>query len=268
MNKNVCMIIILMGLLVGSHFLFRDNTIIEGNTTQGEVTNSTNDETTNDETTNDETTNDETTCKAVVDNSIHNGLCDKQSYKNSDVNSGCSVYTGKNDGDIQCYANCCDLKSEQDLDNNKRFASFQKEVHGCQDARNYSDSLVCKAIDNLAESRLANNTLSEESSVSDFNPDVDETTQVDNNGETLATQNNTNASETNSSSTNANAQCSTETTPDRASSYTREANVSTGFFTSRPSGWPFASNSSSYDNHLTGCNCPPCDKYKNPGQVL
>ncbi len=259
MNKSIFILGIIFAIAIGAQVLFRENAIIEGNTTQSDSETATEAETTP---TSDEPL-DISGCKAVVDNSIHNGLCDKQSYKNSEFNTGCAVYTGKNDGDIQCYADCCDLKTEQDLDNNKRFASFQKEVHGCQDAQNYADSLVCKAIDNLAESRLANSTLPENSSVSDFNPDVDETTPLENDGEVLDTQNNTN-----STTSSTNAQCRVGSAPDRASSHTREANVTTGFFTARPSGWPFPGNTYAYDNHLTGCNCPPCDKYKNPQQVL
>ena len=262
MNKNFYILLIIFAVSVGAQILFRENKIVEGNTTISETPVEENQESED----NQQPPSDEpepNSCKAVVDNSVHSGLCNKQSYKNSEFNTGCAVYTGKNDGDIECYADCCDLKTEQDLDNNKRFAAFQKEIHGCQDAQNYADSLVCKAIDNLAESRRANTTLPEESSVSDFNPDVDESTPVENDGEVLSTQNQTEAT-----TSCTNAECRAESSPDRASSLTREANVTTGFFTSRPSGWPFAGNSYAYDNHLTGCNCPPCSEYKNPNQVL
>ena len=184
-------------------------------------------------------------CKASGQAGNFDEDCKQKSYMNNDFSSNCAVYGGSTAGDVQCKPVCCTGKSTGQLSQNLKYADFKKQVDNCKEAE-HENELVCRALDRLAESRATNMVLREKQAAEhiatyDTNPDNAQTSTVI-----------------------SNTQCQ----PDRASAFTREANVGTGFFNNRPREWPFPRNSNNYDNHLTGCNCPPCDKYKDPNQTL
>ena len=239
------------------HFVLRKN-VREGyetaENTEGENTSNEETETTgaeespetNEVTASPTTTAESEECKAAGEAGNFDDDCNAKSYVNDDFSSKCAVYGGKTTGDVECRTSCCGNKSSSKLQENLDYSEFKKQVDQCQDAEN-ENSRVCRAIDSLAESRATNMVLREKEEAAEDYQGYE-----------------TNPNNAQTSTVNTNTQCK----PDRASAYTRECNVTTGFFTDRPSGWPFPKNSNNYENHLTGCNCPPCKKYENPRQVL
>lgn len=237
-----------------AHFLLRKNILREGNQNQSDE--STSEQEQNEEQSNEEQqevteeSSEETNepveeCKAFGEAGNFDEDCKAKSYLNNDFSTNCAVYGGKTAGDVACRTSCCGNKSSSKLQENLEYTNFKKQVDECQDA-DHENEKVCRAIDQLAESRATNMILRERENTEDYQP---YDTYPDN-AQTSTVQRTT--------------QCQ----PDRASAFTREANVSTGLFTHRPAAWPFPKNSNNYDNHLTGCNCPPCKVYKNPHQVL
>ena len=249
------------------HFIFRNKSIIEGNTNAGDATSDDGAETPATETPATETPTTETPatetpatetpatetpatepveeCKASGQAGNFDEDCKQKSYMNNDFSSNCAVYGGDTAGDLECRPVCCTGKSTGQLSQNLKYADFKKQVDNCKEAE-HENELVCRALDSLAESRATNMVLREKQAA-----------------EHIATYD-TNPNNAQTSTVVSNTQCQ----PDRASAFTREANVGTGFFNNRPREWPFPRNSNNYDNHLTGCNCPPCDKYKDPNQTL
>ena len=207
-------------------------------------------------------------CGAVGDNSVHNETCKTSSYNNSDFASNCAIYTGRNEGIVGCKPSCCTSKTASQLEDNRRDARLQMDMHDCQ-LSEFVHKPLCRRLNELAGSKTEENIFSEQDETTELQNTELESREIGNSNNRDQQGLINHLAEFHSGQHAGRAiDNSTQPVQGRQTRFTRNCNEPSGFFTDRPSGWPFAKNSNKYDNHLTGCNCPPCKKYENKNQVL